>query len=363
MKVLTVKTKPPYDIIIASGLLETIPTDLKKSFDFGKVAIVTDNQVKTLYGERLLENLQKSGVKADLFSFPEGERSKNIETVVSLSRSLVRAGFDRKDLIIALGGGVVGDIAGFLASIYLRGIPYVQVPTTLLAQVDSSVGGKTGVDLPEGKNLLGTFYQPKKVYIDTEVLSTLPKQEIKNGLAEIVKYACIMKRSLFKYLEKLGSDLYNLPQEPLQFLIYQSCKLKAQVVSKDEREGGLRRILNFGHTVGHVFESLSNYQIPHGFAVTVGMVVEAKLSELVGVAQEKVYQPLINLLTKLELPHRISHLFSQDIDRSRFFETLSRDKKVWKGTLTLVLLQKIGKFVFYENPQPELINKALEECY
>lgn len=363
MKVLSVKTKPPYEIFIESGLLERIPADLKRSFDFGKIAIVTDDRVNNLYGERFLADFQRHEIKAQLFSFPEGERSKTIETVVNLARLLVRAGFDRKDLIVALGGGVVGDIAGFLASIYLRGIPYVQVPTTLLAQVDSSVGGKTGVDLPEGKNLLGTFYQPRRVYIDTEVLSTLPIRELRNGLAEVIKYGCILRRSLFSYLEKIHPVIYNLPQEPLQNIIYQSCRLKALVVSRDEREGGLRRVLNFGHTIGHVFENLSNYQIPHGFAVSVGMVVEARLSELLGVAEEKVSTAIINLLKNLGLPFRISQLLSEGIEKDKFWEILSHDKKVWKGRLTLVLLRKIGKYQFYENPDPDLIFKALEECY
>ncbi len=188
MKVIKVNTKPSYEILIREGLLEEIPEDLSKRIDFGKVAIITDTNVESLYGDCLLEAFQKKGLRAELFSFLAGEASKNIETIVTLARRLLASKFDRRDLILALGGGVVGDVSGFLASIYLRGIPYVQVPTTLLAQVDSSVGGKTGVDLPEGKNLLGTFYQPQVVYIDPLVLKTLPSQEIKNGLAEVIKY-------------------------------------------------------------------------------------------------------------------------------------------------------------------------------
>ncbi len=212
MEVLKVRTASPYEILIKHGLLKEIPEDLGENFDFGKVALITDSRVRDIWAESLLIYLREAGIKAELFSFPEGEASKNMDTVVSLAREMLRAGFDRKDMVLACGGGVVGDVAGFLASIYLRGIPFVQVPTTLLAQVDSSVGGKTGVDLPEGKNLLGTFYQPLRVYIDPEVLSTLPEKELKNGMAEVVKYGCILDKEFFEFLEQKGSTLYRLPQ-------------------------------------------------------------------------------------------------------------------------------------------------------
>ncbi len=362
MLTLKVKTKPPYEILIEEGLLEKIPEDLKRTLDFGKVAIITDSTVEKLYGENLLQALRKADIKASLFSFPHGESSKNIETVVRLARSLIQAGFDRKDLILALGGGVVGDVSGFLASIYLRGIPFVQVPTTLLSQVDSSVGGKTGVDLPEGKNLLGTFYQPARVYIDPTVLRTLPLPEIKNGLAEVIKYGCILKSRLFQFIKKKGKALYGLNPHDLSYLIYESCLIKAYVVSKDEKEAGLRRVLNFGHTIGHALETLSNYQIPHGYCVSVGMAVEARLSELLHVAEKPVYEPLKNLLDALEMPHRIRDLLPL-LSPSEFFSALSKDKKIWKGKLTIVLLKRIGKFHFYENPPMDLILKALEECY
>ncbi|MDM7202847.1 MAG: 3-dehydroquinate synthase, partial [Thermodesulfobacteriaceae bacterium] len=308
MKVIKVKTKPTYEILIGENLLEDLPKDLLRTLNFGKVALVTDDQVATLYAERLRKGLAKEGILSEVFVFPKGESSKNINTVITLAQALLSKGFDRKDMIIALGGGVVGDIAGFLASIYLRGIPYIQVPTTLLAQVDSSVGGKTGVDLPEGKNLLGTFYQPAKVYIDVNLLKTLPEIELKNGLAEIIKYACILKYNLFKYLNKNVQKIFSRDPKALTFLIYHSVLTKAKVVSLDEKEAGLRRVLNFGHTLGHALEAYSNYSVPHGLAVAVGMLIEAKLSELLKINEEPLYEPIKNLLKKFNMPVSIAQL-------------------------------------------------------
>lgn len=358
MKILKVKTRQAYEILIKENILEEIPQDLKNNFDFGKIAIITDSNVEKIYAKSLLEKFQKEGIKAEIFSFPAGETSKNIETVIFLARSLVEKGFDRKDMIVALGGGVVGDIAGFLASIYLRGIPYVQIPTTLLAQVDSSVGGKTGVDLPEGKNLIGTFYQPVRVYIDPSVLRTLPEIEIKNGLAEVIKYGCILKRRLFNFLKKRANELYKLNFQDFEHIISESVQAKAYIVSKDEKEKDLRRILNFGHTIGHAIETELTYGIPHGLAVAVGMVISAKLSEYFKIAEEKVSQPIIELLKSLNMPYKLSHL-SSNLDPLKIISHLSKDKKVWKGKLTMVLLKKIGKTEFYEISSLDSIKEAL----
>lgn len=358
MKVLRVKTKEPYEILIGQGFVDTFSKDLKQSFNFGKVAILTDEKVGFIYGERVLKNFDKQGIKAKLFSFPPGESSKNIETVISLARRLVQKSYDRKDLIVALGGGVVGDIAGFLASIYLRGVPYVQVPTTLLAQVDSSVGGKTGVDLPEGKNLIGTFYQPKRVYIDTDTLKTLPLTEIKNGLAEVIKYGCTLKKGLFEFLKKGKEKIIKLDSEAIEYIVYESCKLKAMIVSKDERESGLRRVLNFGHTIGHALEVELNYQIPHGMAVALGMLVEARLSEKLGVAKKEVFSPLKGLLENFSFPKRIEGIVPENL-----LSHLKKDKKVAKGKLTIVLLERIGKYVFYQDPPEDTILEVLYELF
>lgn len=359
MKVLKVKTKSPYEILIKEGLLEEIPENLK-NLNFGKIAIITDTVVEQLYAQKLCQDFFKKNIRAEIFSFPAGETSKNMDTVISLARKMIQKNFDRKDLILALGGGVVGDVAGFLASIYLRGIPYIQIPTTLLAQVDASIGGKTGVDLPEGKNLIGTFYQPLKVYIDPLVLRSLPKSEIKNGLAEVIKYGCILKRKLFYFLKKRGEKIYELKPKDLEYIIFESCSAKAYIVSKDEKEAGLRRILNFGHTIGHAIETELNYKIPHGLAVSVGMAVAAKLSEEINLAQEKVFTPLKELLTALDMPYKLSQI-SQEIDSERIIFHIQKDKKVWKGSLTMILLKRIGEAYFFENPPFEIIKNILSE--
>ncbi len=362
MKILNVKTKPPYQILIGENILPILTEDLSTNQKYGKIAIISDSKVEKLYGEKILEILLEKGLKAEIFSFPEGEESKNINTVVELARSMLQRGYDRKDLIVALGGGVVGDIAGFLASIYLRGIPYVQVPTTLLSQVDSSVGGKTGVDLPEGKNLLGTFYQPTKVYIDVKFLNSLPLIELKNGLAEVIKYGCILKRGLFNFLKKLGKEIYKLNSAHFECIIFQSVATKAKIVTLDEKEAGLRRVLNFGHTLGHALEAISNYKVPHGMAVAVGMLIEAKLSEILRVNEEPLYKPIKNLLQSLEIPWRISQL-DLKLESEQLLSLISKDKKVWKGTLTIVLLKRIGKYHFFENPPTEALLEAIDFCY
>ncbi len=357
MKKILVKTAQPYEILIGGGLLTEVAKDLKSLALGHRYAIVSDSNVAELLAEDLLRLLKEEGLSADLFVFPAGEASKNMDTVVSLARQLVQAGYDRKCALIALGGGVTGDLAGFLASIYLRGIPYVQIPTSLLAQVDSSVGGKTGVDLPEGKNLLGTFYQPARVYIDYGVLATLPFEHLKNGLAEVVKYGCIASPELFSFLEKNAETVLSYDAEALEHLIFESCRIKAEIVSQDEKEGGLRRVLNFGHTIGHAIEAAANYEWLHGFCVAVGMVAAARLSERLNVAEEKISAPLEDLLNSLGLPTRLP----PGITPNKIFGFLRADKKVWKGRLTFVLLKRLGETVFYEEPPDEAISAVLTE--
>ncbi len=357
MRVLEVKTGEPYKILIGGGLLTELPENLREILDTRKLALITDETVRDLIAEDLARLLWQAGFEVEMLAFPPGEASKCMDTVVSLAREMVRRGLDRKCAVLAVGGGVVGDLAGFLASIYMRGVPYVQVPTTLLAQVDSSVGGKTGVDLPEGKNLLGTFYQPRRVYIDYGVLTTLPREHLRNGLAEVVKYGCIWDRKLFEFLEKHAEDLLSYQPESLEHIIYESCRIKAEVVSRDERESGLRRILNFGHTLGHALEAALNYEILHGEAVAVGMVAAARLSEMLGVAEEPLSERLEDLLRRLGLPTR----FPSRISPERLLAYLASDKKVWHGVLTMVLLRRLGEVLFYENPAPRILEKVVEE--
>ncbi len=355
MKRITVKTGVPYEIIIEGGFLSEVPQDLKHLNLGYRYAVISDSNVADILGLDLVRLMKEVGLVADLFIFPAGESSKNIGVVADLARRMIRAGYDRKAAIVALGGGVTGDLAGFLASIYMRGIPYIQIPTSLLAQVDSSVGGKTGVDLPEGKNLLGTFYQPRKVYIDYGVLATLPFEHFKNGLAEVVKYGCILSPELFFFLEENAEDILHYDDKALEYIIYKSCHIKADVVSKDEREGGLRRILNFGHTIGHAIEAASNYEMLHGFCVATGMVAAARISEALGITNRDVVVRIESLLQRFGLPTSLP----KEISIEEVLSFLKADKKVWRGRLVFVLLQDIGRTEFYEEPPKEVIKEVL----
>jgi len=357
MRVLRVETAEPYEILIGGGILTELPGDLSRVLKTRNLALITDETVRDLVAEDLARLLGEAGFRAEVFAFAPGEGSKNMGTVVELARAMVRAGFDRRSAVLAVGGGVVGDVAGFLASIYLRGVPYVQVPTTLLAQVDSSVGGKTGVDLPEGKNLLGTFYQPRRVYIDYGVLSTLPLSHLRNGLSEVVKYGAALDRRLFEFLEARAEDLLSYDPEALEQVIYESCRIKARVVSRDEREVGLRRVLNFGHTLGHALEAALHYGILHGEAVAVGMVAAARISEALGVAEEPVAERLSALLRRLGLPVSLP----EGVAPEDLLKFLSADKKVWHGRLTMVLLRRLGEFTFYEDPPRKSLLEVLQD--
>jgi 3-dehydroquinate synthase len=269
---------------------------------------------------------------------------------------MIDLGADRQTAILALGGGVVGDVAGFLASIYMRGIPLVQIPTTFLAQVDSSVGGKTGVDLPEGKNLLGTFYQPGRVYADIGVLTTLPKAEIRNGLAEVVKYGMIQSPGLFDFLEEKWWDVINLEPHVTAHIIFSSCSIKADVVSADEREGDLRRILNFGHTLGHAVEAAAHYKIPHGEAVSIGMVVASRLSVAKGLMPEGDLERLCRLLDRLNLPKEIP----ANLSAEKLVDFLQHDKKTKSGRPHFVLSRGIGQILITDDVSKEELTMAIE---
>lgn len=347
-----------YEILIGPGLLLEVAQDLKKLDLANKYFIITDSNVKELLGIDLLNLMIQEGLKAELLDFPAGEESKNMDTVVSLARNMVARGADRTSAVIALGGGVVGDVAAFLASIYMRGISFVQIPTTLLAQVDSSVGGKTGVDLPEGKNLLGTFAQPKRVYADIGVLATLPLKELRNGIAEVVKYGVIRSPELFQLLEKQGQEIVNLEPEIVSHVVAQSCAIKADVVAKDELEGGLRRILNFGHTIGHAIEAAANYQIAHGEAVSMGMVAAALLSAKKGIAPMDVVGRIKNVLEQLGLPVTIPNTF----DAQELVELTKHDKKSVDGKVNFVLCNAIGSTVIRNDISNEELTEVINEC-
>ncbi len=345
-----------YEILIGPGILTELAGDLRTLNLSDHYIIVTDSNVLDLLGEDLLSLLRSGGLHADMIFFKAGEESKHMGTVVDLARRMVGLGADRNTAILALGGGVVGDVAAFLASIYMRGIPFVQLPTTLLAQVDSSVGGKTGVDLPEGKNLLGTFAQPRRVYADIGVLSTLPAAEIRNGLAEVVKYGMIRSPELFRLLEDRWWDVANLEPEITAEIVARSCQIKADVVAVDEKEGGLRRILNFGHTIGHAIEAAANFQIPHGEAVAMGMVAISRISRQKGLISEAEVQRLENLLEKFGLPTRIlQHLSAEEL-----IDLMAHDKKKSAGKVHFVLCKGIGDTVITDEVSTEELKEAIK---
>jgi 3-dehydroquinate synthase len=265
-------------------------------------------------------------------------------------------GMDRKSFVIALGGGVVGDVAGFAASTFMRGVPFIQVPTSLLAQVDSSVGGKVGVNHPRGKNMIGSFYQPVGVFIDTATLSTLPRTELLAGMVEVIKYGIIKDASLFDYVEKNLSKIIELNDDALETIISRSCGIKARVVEEDEREAGLRAILNYGHTIGHALEALTHYKkYIHGAAVAIGMVYASRIAVNMGLTNETVPMRQISLLKRLEMPTGNREFKPDDI-----IKTLYLDKKTIKGKLRFVLPTKIGEVIISDNVTDEIIRKSLE---
>jgi 3-dehydroquinate synthase len=332
------KQSRSYEICIGYDIFDRIAVMIANSRIAARYVIVTDDCVGTLYGATLLAHLTKMGARSDLIVFPAGERSKNVQSVLDIAGKLLDLGVDRKSALIALGGGVAGDLAGFIASIYMRGIPCIQVPTTLMAQVDSSIGGKTAIDLPQGKNLLGTFCQPAGVFIDVKCLDTLPDTEYQNGLAEVVKYGIIDSEDLFRQLES-GVEMIRSRNRPfLETIIQRACTIKKGIVEMDEREQGLRRILNFGHTLGHALEAASEYGISHGSAVAVGMVAAARISQKLYGLPAGDRERIEGLIATLSLACRIPQaLATEDI-----LSGLQRDKKKDGDTIHFVLLKKIG---------------------
>jgi len=328
-----------YPITVGTGVMERVGPMLRAGRFAKRYGIISDDRVAALYGAQVQESLRQAGIDSELIVFPHGEASKHLATIGTLASTLAEHGFDRGDGLLALGGGVTGDITGFLASIYMRGIPFVQVPTSLLAQVDSSVGGKTGVDIPQGKNLLGTFYQPRAVIIDTQVLHTLPQEEFRGGMAEVIKYGVSMDADFFHWLDRHHSAILALEPEVIVPMIRRCCEMKASVVEQDEREGGLRRILNFGHTIGHAVEAASGYRLIHGYAVAIGMRAVADLAVRAGYASQSVADRIEALLAKYQLPTGIPSEF----DRTTLWNYLHTDKKTIGGRVFFVLPEEIGR--------------------
>lgn len=330
-----------YRIVLEPGLLPSLGDRLKGLAKTDKVAVVTDRHVARRYLPEVLRSLRKARFDPTPVVLAPGERSKTLSTVGTILDKLAKNKFERQSLLLALGGGVIGDLTGFAAAIYQRGIPFVQVPTTLVAQVDSSVGGKTGVDHKLGKNLIGAFHQPKAVFVDPEVLRTLPRRELVAGLAEVIKYGIIADESFFAFLEAAMPALLRLDEQVVTQVIARSCEIKAQVVADDERESDRRRILNYGHTIGHALESLGGYRgLIHGEAVGIGLVQEADLAAHLGLCGRETVERIDRVVRQAGLPNAMPKVSFEAL-----WDAMQHDKKVVDGTVIGVWPVRIGEVV------------------
>lgn len=337
-----VKTSATYEVLIGSGLLQKAGEAVKKVISPCKAAIVTDSTVVHLYEETVHKSLTEAGFSVCTFVFPAGEASKNIHTLSHLLEFLAKEEMTRTDMIVALGGGVTGDLAGFGAAVYLRGIPFVQIPTTFLAAIDSSVGGKTAVDLEAGKNLAGAFYQPKLVLCDTDVLQTLPEVVFADGIAEALKYGVLGDAALFEKIA--GGDF----RQDLEEIIETCVSMKRDVVEEDEFDTGKRQLLNLGHTFGHAIEQKSHFQMTHGHAVAIGMHLIAKVAEAKGIAEKGTAAAIAKALEQNQLPKETT--FSP----AEVAEGTLRDKKRRGGTISFVFPKKIGACEIVKIPVEEV---------
>ena len=348
-KILVPLDKKSYEVFIESGLLDDIGNQL---INLGikntrKILIISNQEIANLFGESLLENLKENNYSAKIFIINAGEKYKNLETLKEIYNAAFEYGMERGSLMIALGGGIVGDITGFASATWLRGLDYIQVPTTLLSMVDSSVGGKTGVNHPKGKNLIGAFNQPKAVFIDTNTLKTLPPREFKAGMAEIIKYGVINDKELFEYLEdenNLG-EIERLEYVSLVKIIKKSVEIKSIIVSQDEKEKGIRAFLNYGHSFGHVIENLCGYgEYLHGEAISIGMRIAGEIALARGLWSEHESIRQNNLFKNYGLPIEIPRL-----KRSEVVRILMGDKKVQEGKMRFILPNKIGEVGIYND--------------
>lgn len=351
-----------YDIAVGRGLLSRLGPELAARLpsagDDGRTVIVVSSpRIARHYAENVRRSLADAGFRVELLSLPAGERYKTLATVRRAYEFLHAHAVDRHAIVLALGGGVIGDMAGFIASSYSRGLDFVQIPTTLLAQVDSSVGGKTGVNFGPTKNLIGAFYQPRFVLIDPDTLRTLPRRERRSGLAEVIKYGIIDDRDFFDLLAHEGPSLVSLTSAHLEHAIMRSCEIKARVVEQDEREGGLRAILNFGHTIGHALEAVTRYRMyTHGEAISVGMVSAALIGEEVGVTKPEDTKAIVNVFQSVGLPVGLE----RSLDLEEIVRLTAWDKKSVGGTARFVLMEELGRVTPGHVVPVESVRRALE---
>ena len=345
-----------YQVLISQGILRDAGRLIRKECgdDVSLCVVVTTARVRRLWGAKLTASLKKAKLAHAVLAIPDGERFKNLKTIESLLRSMVASGADRKSIVVAFGGGVVGDVAAFAASIYMRGIPCIQVPTTLLAQVDASIGGKTGVNLVEGKNLVGSFQQPRSVLIDPAVLSTLPSREYSSGFFEVIKCGMIADARLLKSIEQGSQRFEERDPKFLTSAIQAAVKVKADIVSKDERESGPRRVLNFGHTIGHALEAVGKYKrLLHGEAVAWGMIAALHIGVNVGVTPESVASRLTELVLRYGPLPRLSFSIPA------VMTLIQSDKKTLHGVPRFVLIKEVGHTVISDSVSKRAIHQAL----
>ncbi|MGI6574535.1 MAG: 3-dehydroquinate synthase [bacterium] len=345
-----------YNIYIRPGILSSLPEYLPYGLGTD-ILLVSDENVSGIYGANLVSLLEDSGYRVHLFSVAEGETAKSLSNVKRLYEEALAAQIDRHSAIIALGGGVIGDLAGFGAATFMRGVPFLQVPTTLLAQVDSSVGGKVGINLPQGKNLVGAFYQPAGVFIDPASLISLPISELRAGMGEVIKYALVFSEDFLIYLEENLPAIMELDQKVMGQIIKKCCELKATVIQADEREQGKRMLLNFGHTIGHALESATGYgRLRHGEAVAIGMLAACRLSARLGLAREEIWQRLQALLVRIGLPTSFSGVKIEMIQNNFMY-----DKKVRGKKIPFILLRHIGQPLIEDDIDGDIIKDVLAE--
>ena len=341
-----------YSIDIKSGLIKEDSLLLAKYNHGQKWIIITQHNLMELFGYNFLEKLENNGFDVDFITIPNGEAAKSLNEYSRIISQMIQYGCDRKTSIICLGGGVVGDVGGFVASSFMRGVDYFQIPTTLLAMVDSSIGGKTGINVSEGKNLVGAIYQPKRVIVDPNLLESLPKEEVNAGIGEIIKYGAIWNK---EFLLQIRSWLMDINNFPFDNAIYTSCKIKAEIVSKDENEHGIRKILNFGHTIGHALESYLGYgKIRHGEAVAFGMKSSGYISGKLGSISKNDLLILINMIDNLPLPE-LPH-----INPNHLLPFIKNDKKTEKGKLNFVILDNLGNAKTTTKVDEDLIIESLK---
>ncbi|MEP6755283.1 MAG: 3-dehydroquinate synthase [Chthonomonadales bacterium] len=345
-----------YPIHVGYGNLDNVASQIISGGKYTSCLIVSHPKLQSLYASGIEDGLTRSDLRTSTFTIAPGERYKSLRTVERIYTEMLRCGLDRKSLLVSVGGGVLGDMVGFAAATYMRGIDFVQVPTTLLAQVDAAIGGKTGVDYRHGKNLVGAFHQPNAVFVDVKTLATLPTREFRSGLAEVIKYGIISDNEFFAILRGSMRDLLNLDRDALLQAVSRCCQIKADVVSADEKEGGLRAILNYGHTLGHAIESVTNYRrFTHGEAISIGMVAAAQIGIEIGFTPVDVLDQTIELLTLAGLPTKLPG----DLSHDALIETTAFDKKGELGKPAYVLANRIGSVEVVKGIENEIVRQVL----